>query len=266
MRLLKQGKVALRLTAFFARESIAYRAEMVIWAIAAVAPLTTALVFSAAMPATNDAEWTSRSLVAYFLVSIVVQILTSSWTALEIASEVESGLLSRRLLRPLHPLVWYACSNLGYVPLRLLTAAPLLLALFLSSSASVLSRDPRLWLLGGVALIGAWVLGFAVNATFGALSMLFSTSVRLIDLWFVAFCLGSGYLFPLTLLPGWLRLPAEWLPFRFQLAVPVEILLGKHDTLSATALVAGQFGWILIVFSLAMFSWRFGLRRVSAGL
>jgi len=74
----------------------------------------------------------------------------------------------------------------------------------------------------------------------------------------------AGQIAPTGLLPGGLRTAAEWLPFRYMLGFPIEILLGR---VQGDALVRGmilQLVWLAASGGLAYALWRLGVRRHAA--
>lgn len=121
-------------------EAVAYRTEMVVWVLSTTMPLVMMLLWTSiadegAVHGQTGAEWTSASFVGYFLCVFVVRQVVAAWAAWEINFEVRSGSLALRLLRPLHPLVAFATSNLAYLPLRALVTLPVV--------AFVIATHPR---------------------------------------------------------------------------------------------------------------------------
>lgn len=69
---------------------------------------------------------------------------------------------------------------------------------------------------------------------------------------------------PLNLLPRPLRALVEWLPFRYQIALPVELMTGAVDRARAAALLGRQWGWVAALLALTLWTWRRGVRRFAA--
>jgi ABC-2 type transport system permease protein len=89
--------------------------------------------------------------------------------------------------------------------------------------------------------------------------------MSLMEAYFGVFAILSGYLLPLSLMPGWLRTAADWLPFRFMLAVPVEVVTSRSlGAGGAAELVLAQWIWAAGVLALALTIWRAGVRRFEA--
>lgn len=249
-------------------EAVAYRAEMLVWVFATTMPLVMMMMWTtvatvAPVTGQGGAQWGTGAFVAYFLVVFIVRQLISAWASWEINFEVRHGQLAMRLLRPMHPIVSYAMSNLAYMPLRALVTAPVF-AILVVTQGEHLTRDWALGLLWCAAMLGAWLISFFVNVVVGSLAFFLESSIKVMDVWLALFFVFSGYLFPLDLFPPWLRAATDWLPFRYQIALPVELLLGKVTASEAAGLVARQYLWAGIFVFLALTLWRNGVKRFQA--
>jgi ABC-2 type transport system permease protein len=250
-------------------EAVAYRAEMIVWVFATTMPLIMLMVWTAVaevapVPSVSGKTWEAGSFVAYFLSAFIVRQLISSWAAWEINYEVRQGTLSMRLLRPVHPVLMYLVQNLVYLPLRAVVTAPVVVILLLSPGAAHLEKHWVTWVVFLASLAGGWMINFFANIAIGALSFTMESSVKIMDVWLAAFFVFSGYLFPLDLFPPWLRAITAWLPFRYQLGLPVELATGMHALPEALALLAGQWAWAAAFMVLSLTLWRVGVRRFQA--
>jgi len=250
-------------------EAIVYRAEMIVWVFATTMPLIMLVLWTAVAevaPVVSGAgkSWSSGAFVAYFLTVFIVRQLISSWAAWEIAFEVREGTLAMRLLRPIHPIVSYMMQNLAYLPMRTLVTMPVMLVLVFSSGGASLAKGPAIWALFALSLVGGWLISFFANITIGALSFFIESSVKVMDVWLAGFFVFSGYLFPLDLFPPWLRAAALWLPFRYQLGLPVELATGAVTLETAWPLLARQWAWAAGLIALSFWLWRVGVRRYQA--
>ncbi len=249
-------------------EAIAYRGEMLIWVLATTMPFVMLSLWSsvaAASPVVGaEKTWSSGSFVAYFLSMFIVRQLIASWACWEINYEVRQGTLSMRLLRPIHPIVSFAAANLAYMPMRFVVTMPVVIGLLLSNGAAALPRDWRVWVLWCLSMLGGWGITFFVNIAVGALSMFMESSTKLMDAWLAGFFVFSGYMFPIDLFPPWLEWAIHWLPFRFQIGLPVELMTGVHEFGPALALVAQQWAWAAFFAALAIGVWHLGVRRFQA--
>ena len=74
----------------------------------------------------------------------------------------------------------------------------------------------------------------------------------------------SGYLLPLPLLPRFIARAAEWLPFRFMLSVPVELMTRPLAARDVAMLLAGQTAWAAACVAAAMLIGRRGIQRFES--
>lgn len=90
------------------------------------------------------------------------------------------------------------------------------------------------------------------------------SSIKLVDLWIAGFFVFSGYLVPLSLFPSWVQKLPHFLPFAYQLSVPVEMIIGKHDAWTALHLLMKQWMVVVALFVCAVVLWRRGIKRYGA--
>jgi ABC-2 type transport system permease protein len=244
--------------------AVAYRAEFVVWLLSTNMPLVMLALWSAAAAEGPVGRYGPAQFTAYFLVALVVRLLTGAWVIWELNMDIRQGTLGQRLLRPLHPLVGYACENVAAVPLRALLALPVAVGLLLSSGGALLSRDPLLWALFPVTVAGAWAITFLAMSLVGALAFYVESAGSVFEIWMGLFGVFSGYLVPLDLFPAWLGAAARWLPFRYMLAFPVELATGLLSRPRALAELAIQWLFVAALLALVSLAWRRGLRRFSA--
>jgi ABC-2 type transport system permease protein len=246
-------------------ETIAYRAEMIVWILTTTMPLVMLALWTSVAAEAPFREFTQADFVAYYLAALVVRNLTSNWVAWQMMEEIRTGTLSMRLLRPVHPLAGYFATQAAGLPLRAVVVLPVAIALGLSAGGAVVVTSPSHLALFAASLVGAWLLTFLIFVTLGALSFYLEKSMALVDLYFGLFMVLSGYLIPLELMPDWCRTLAAWLPFRYMLGGPVELLVGRHvEVADGLRLLAAQWAWIAGMAVIAATTWRRGLRRFEA--
>jgi ABC-2 type transport system permease protein len=100
--------------------------------------------------------------------------------------------------------------------------------------------------------------------TIGLLGFWITRSLSVNDAWFFTYSLASGYLIPLDLFPPGVREFLWYLPFRYTMSFPVELLMGR---LSGPAILQGiaiQGVWVAAMYAVNRWVWRRGLRHYSA--
>jgi ABC-2 type transport system permease protein len=254
--------VALARTSFAA--AVAYRSQFVVWILATNTPLIMLALWSEVSREAPFKQFGQRAFVAYFLVALVVRLLTGTWVVWEMNMEIRDGTLSQRLLRPVHPFLVYAVDNLAGVPLRIVVSLPVALMVLATTARSELTHDVFLWLVAPLAVLGAWLVSFAAMLAIGALGLFWESSIGLWDLWFAFYFVFSGYLFPLALFPREIGRWAFMSPFPYTLAFPVETILGMHSRSDALSGLAIQWLYAAALVALAFLVFRRGLVRYAA--
>jgi ABC-2 type transport system permease protein len=245
-------------------EGVAYRAELVVWILSTTMPFIMLALWSAVARDGPVGRFGQAEFTSYFLATFVVRQLTGSWISWQINYEIRHGTLSARLLRPVHPVVAYATESLAIVPLRVVAALPVVVLALALGSGSALPTDPTIWLAWLVSIAGAWALGFLASFSIGCLAFRIESSLKVMDVWLVLFWVASGYLVPIELFPATARAVLDWLPFRYQIGLPVELLTSAHDASTGFALLARQWAWVLTFGALGIVLWRSGTRRYAA--
>jgi len=246
-------------------DAVAYRAEMIVWILATTMPLVMLALWSAVAQDQPIGRYGQPQFVAYFLATFVVRQMASSWAFYEMNFEVRNGTLAMRLLRPVHPLWAYAAESLAGLPFRVLVAVPVAMVTLAVVGRDAVTHDPTSWALWAVSMLGAWLITLWVNLVIGCLAFFMESSMKLMDAWLVFFFVLSGYLIPIELFPARLRAVVDWLPFRYQIGLPVEIMTGVHPSYAEILeLLARQWAWVAIGFGATLLAWRRGLRQFAA--
>jgi ABC-2 type transport system permease protein len=236
-------------------ESVAYRAEFLVWLLTTTLPLVMLALWTEVARDGPVGGYDSADFVAYYLAAFVVRQLTGVWVAWDMNRDIKEGTISMRLLRPIHPLWAYAAENIAVLPLRLLLSLPVAIGALLIAGRDHVTHDPVMLLLFAVSTFGGWLLCFGIMSIIGALAFFIDSTILVFEIWFGLFTLCSGYLIPLSLFPVWLRGPMAYLPFRPLLGLPVEILIGRLDRSAALSGIGIEA--IYVVVSLAFGFWVF---------
>ena len=118
-------------------------------------------------------------------------------------------------------------------------------------------------LLDRIVFLGSAIDDQVANAIIAQFLFL-ESSMKLWDVWLAFYFVFSGYVLPLELFPRGLAGALDYLPFRYQLALPVELMTGAHGRAAALGLVLRQWLVVVIAFSVVALAWRRGLRRFAA--
>ncbi len=245
-------------------EAVAYRAEMIVWVLSTTMPLIMMALWTAVARDAPIGRFGQDDFVAYFLATFIVRQLTGAWAAWQMNFEVKQGTLSMRLLRPLSPIVAYAVEHLAAIPMRVIVAVPIGVVLLLTVGADHVAHSPPLWIVFAFAVLGAFLMTFLVGIIIGTLCFFMESSLKVMDVWLAAYMVFSGYLIPIELFPASMERILEWLPFRYQIGFPVEVLTARYDLAGALTMLGRQWAYVAGLSLLARALWRAGLKRFAA--
>jgi ABC-2 type transport system permease protein len=245
---------------------VQYRVSMIIWMIGLVLEPVIYLVVWTTVARSSGGEvggYGAGDFAAYYLVLMVVMHATQIWHMFEYEWYIRGGVMSGRLLRPLHPIHQDASENLSFKFLMLIVLVPSLIVLTIFFQPTL---DPPFWAIAAFIpiLILAGILSF-VTGWIVATAAFWTTRISAINqMYFVTMFFFSGQVAPLSLLPGLIQAIADLLPFRWMLSFPVEVLLGRVSPEATLNGVAAQLVWLAIVIMLLRVLWRAAVRRYSA--
>ena len=201
--------------------------------------------------------------VAYYLVLIVVNQLTFAQTNWTVGDLIRDGTMNTLLLRPIAPIVDTVAAEIAGKVVFLSFAIPVagLLLLLLSPEDVRFPGDPFLF---GIALLAAWALRFLWGYWLALTAFWSTRSDALVLMQDALVFVLAGQIAPMGLLPAGLRTAAEWLPFRYMLGFPIEVLLGHvHEGALKRGMIL-QLVWLTVAGGLAYSLWRLGVRRHAA--
>lgn len=243
---------------------IEYRANMLIWMLINVMPLVMLAVWFSMSEGGPIAGYTQSDFVSYYLLLAFVQQMTAVWVIYELSYEIRHGDLSIKLLYPLNPLHDYLSSNLADKILRPAILVPQALVAWLIFPTIHYDVTPLSVVLFVLALAAGWFIRFMTQYIFGLLAFWVSDSMSLNDIWFAASQMLGGMIAPLDMFPPGVAAIAKWLPFRFMLSFPVEIVSGRLSAADLAAGLAAMTFWVVLAFLLYRVVWRRGIRQFSA--
>jgi ABC-2 type transport system permease protein len=243
-----------------------YRASLVIWMIGRIVqPLIFLVVWTTIAKARGgEVEgYTVGDFAAYFILQMIVTQATFSWIMWEYDYIIRSGQFNFKLLRPIHPIHADVADNLAY---KVLTLVILIPAALLLAWLFPPTFNWQLWsVAAGTLAIGmAFVLRFTLDWTL-AMSALWTNRVSAINQTYeVLLVFLSGFFAPLALMPRPLQILANFLPFRWILAFPVELMQGRLTPQEAIFGFGMQIFWIAVAVTVLSFVWRAGIKQYAA--
>jgi ABC-2 type transport system permease protein len=176
---------------------------------------------------------------------------------------IRSGQFNFKLLRPIHPIHADVADNLAYklLTLVILIPAALLLAWLF---APTFTFQPWSVAAGVAATALAFVVRFTLEWTL-AMAALWTTRVNAVNQSYdVIFIFFSGFFAPLAVMPASVQTLANLLPFRWLIAFPIELTLGRLGGQEILLGFGMQLFWLALTLTALTFVWRAGVKQYSA--
>jgi len=249
----------------FTQDALTYRSVAIVWILtdtvpAVVMPL---LWLSSFNGREKIAGFSPSQITAYYLVLLFVTNLIQCHTMWEMAVDIKEGRFSSYLIRPFSYRTFKYLDFLAWRLMRTVLFLPVFcVAVFLFRN-SLRWEDYRF----GWEFLTAIVLGhfvsFFITYAFGLLALYFVETRSLFNFWYMPMIIFSGQIAPIAMFPPGVQAFAFWLPFRYTIGLPTEILLGRLSTLEVRQGLLMQVAWIVIALIIGRILWRSGLKRFT---
>ena len=243
-----------------------YRMSLAIWMIGRVIqPLVALVVWTTVARARGGdvSGYSEGDFAAYFIIQMIVTQATFSWIMWEYDYIIRSGQFSFRLLRPIHPIHADVADNLAY---KVLTLVILIPAAFFLAWLFPPTLHWQWWniVAGLLATVIAFIMRFTLEWML-AMTALWTNRVSAVNQTYdVILIFFSGYFAPLAVMPQLVQTLANFLPFRWLIAFPIELTLGRLTPTETLIGFGAQLFWLVIVQASLRFVWRAGVKQYSA--
>jgi ABC-2 type transport system permease protein len=205
-----------------------------------------------------------NDMIAYMLLVMLARAFSSMpGLTSGIASSIQKGEVKKFLIQPVDMLGSLLLQRIAHKLVYYVIAFfPFALVFFLCRSYFEAGfPSPSLLAAVILSLVGAFLLGFAIEACLGLVAFWLLEVSSLAFIFMLLSFFLSGHMFPLDLMPA----PLDWmiglLPFQYLAYFPSAVALGK---IQGEALVTGlivQFLWVLVFGVLCRILWHRGLIR-----
>jgi ABC-2 type transport system permease protein len=244
--------------------TVAYRGRLVFLFTGALFPMLMMFVWLTVNAGGPTAPgWNATRFASYYAAAAVVYSLTSSGISWVWDSELRSGELSNRLLRPMPVFHQFAAAEAGERIVTAVVLVPVLIVLTLALPIIAFPVGIGALIAAVLATLLAFLLAVLMSSTFALIGFWTTQSNNVYLLWWGLGAFASGWIAPIDLMPSWLQRVAEILPFRYSLGFPVEIALGR-TTSDVVFGFAVALCWVALFAAAYVVMWRRGVRRYQA--
>ncbi|MBI2595394.1 ABC-2 family transporter protein [Candidatus Daviesbacteria bacterium] len=232
------------------QEMLEYRTDVIIWTLSgAILPLIGLTIWLAVLGSGAKLAYSYPELVTYFILAMTVEILVGAWGAWFISEKINNGDFSVYLIKPVSVLTEYFIQNMSEKIFKIFVIIFVIIGVVLASQGKIAFPLNILnWLLFFTSLLMSILIAFLLDFILGLSAFWFHEIDFFKNYISLSNQLFSGKLIPVAFLPATLFNLAVFLPFRYIISFPIEVLLGK---LSAENVVLGfgiQFFWLTFFF------------------
>jgi ABC-2 type transport system permease protein len=251
-------------SAYF-QDGLAYRASGYIWLMTdAIPALIMPLVWlSAYNGRPTIAGYSPSQMVMYYLVMVTITNFITSHLMWEIAMEIKEGFFSVYLVRPISFFQHQFIRNLAWRTIRTGIFLPVGFVLLMIFKEYVQWGNFYLGWQVWVAILLGHTLSFTLVFAMSLLALWLQEAHSVYELYYIPSLFLSGQLVPLSILPTWALGISAILPFRYTLALPTELIVGRLSPEAGTQQILIQLIWITIAVIAGQFLWRKGLKHYT---
>jgi len=210
--------------------------------------------------------YTQAQMIFYYMLVAIVDVMTAvnedDW---QIAADIREGNISQFLLKPVDYL-WYRLCLFFSGRLTFVMMACVPLGIFIFCYREYFVPPASGWALAafGFSLVLTALLQFFLSYAMAMLAFWVLEISTFIFILFAFEYVASGHLFPLDILPPALQAVLHCTPFPSMLYTPIAIYMGKISGNGIALGLLTQLCWVTLMYALARFMWRRGIKKYSA--
>lgn len=246
------------------QELMEYRGDAIIWALSGVVSPVISLAIWLSISASNqNLIFSKQELIVYFLLVYLVQVLTSAWGAHFVIQDIRSGKFSKYLLKPFSILHDYGSNNISEKTFKLvITLISIIILWYLLLFNQPLNIEINFLkvILFIVSIIFAGTIAFITDIIIGLLAFWVYNAYFIRDFYFIFRMFLTGSIIPIYFLPFWLFNLSIFLPFRYMVSFPVEVLMSKVTGFELLIGFVIQIVWLLVIYLLYRFVYEYGIK------
>ncbi len=253
------------------QNAMEYRADFLLGMVSALFPMFIQyFMWSAIYNGSGSASlfgYTYAQMLVYTVVANIVQRLLRTGFEYEINDDIKLGGLDKFLVRPIGYFFFRMVNFLGGKLVQGGLIYVVMVGAILALNAALGAIVTPLGLLWfTLVLLLAFLLNYVIFFLVGMLAFWLSEVGFLFEAVRIVFIAFSGGIFPLDVFGPRIVAVLNWLPFRYTVNFPVDVLCGRIAGLDVLLGCAAMALWVAVLSGLAMLTWRTGLKRyVAAG-
>ncbi|EPF08913.1 TPA: ABC-2 family transporter protein [Bacillus cereus] len=243
-----------------------YRMNVVLYMIFGLIPLVALILLWHSLFETksNIQGYTLEMMITYVIIAKLIELLLIPEMHWSINDEIQSGELSKYLIKPFSYFGYWFSHNLGNKIIHLvMSVIPIIPIIFLNRDYFLLPTLKYTFLFI-LSIVGALILYYMIYYLISLFSFYF---VEISSFFFtvdIVLELLSGSLIPLEFLPAPLNTITQFLPFSYLIHFPVNVYLGNLSSAEIVNGLISQVIWSLVFYVLIRVLWKKGLNKYES--
>lgn len=229
-----------------------------------VEPVVLLTVFRTVAAETGSiAGYSTNDIVAYYIVWTLVRVMNLALTPYVWEWWIQYGRVTHMLM---HPVGVYWRTVWDFAGMKFLWGAmwlPVGVGLYLAFQPEITVRWDTV-VFGAIALWGAFFVRSTYQFLLGLIGFWTTRVSALFQVIFTAEILLSGRLVPMEVMPSWVQVISDRLPFKWTFQFPIEALIGRLSTEEMIVGVTYQVAWTLGLGAAVAIVWKRAVRRYTA--
>ncbi len=247
---------------------LTYRFDTTVYALTSlVTPFLGLWVWLAVQKGNPSLSYSREEIVFYFLAVAICSSFTTAWAAYFINDEIKKGDFARHLVKPYSILEKSLINNIVEKVFKLSIISLALIGFsifFVFTQQYTFPLHPEYLPFSILALILALFMMNFLDVSMGLAGFWMDDIDFLTGTFFTADALLSGKVVPVTFLPNFLQQIGFFLPFRYTVSFPIELMLGKLTTGEIISGFFVLFFWTVSFWNLQKFLYKKGAIRYSS--
>jgi len=206
--------------------------------------------------------FTFDQMAAYYVLGLVLQIVTWNLTDREMAKKVKFGDLTRDLVKPYHFFSFRLSQVAGYRILAVIIQVPMIILLGIFFFNFQVFNYVHLALFVA-ALVLAYLLSHAIVFLFGLSAFWLKEYRGVHTLRHGIIMLFSGAIIPLSFFPDTAQKVFSFLPFQYLLYIPILIFNGQLSINQSLVALAVAAAWVVGLMIICLWLWRRALKKFT---
>jgi ABC-2 type transport system permease protein len=251
------------------QNAMEYRANFLLSMVSAVFPifiqyfLWTAIYRGSGNAAING--YTYAQIIIYTVIASIVSRLVRTGFEYEVNDDIKNGGLNKFIVKPIdyftYKLACFIGQKLVQTIMIILLAAGIFFFLYLRFGFII---TPDRLVCFFCSLLLAFLLNFVIFFTVGTVAFWLLEIGFLFEAVRIVIIAMSGGIFPLDIFGAGVTRVLHWMPFKYTINFPVEIINGKLDSTAWRQGLLIQAAWVFVFTLVSRRLWAFGTRRHTA--